>query len=398
MQPLQNISIERALDLILEHVPPVGVERVSLGMALGTVLKETIAAEEAMPSFHRSAMDGYAVVYGDKTDELKIVEEILMGKVPRETIQIGSCARIYTGGMIPEGATAVVPRENVERVGERIRVLKWEKNDFVRRAGDEAAQGEILIEQGKLLDAVDLGILASVGVVSPKISLPVRVVHFTSGNEVIAPEEKPKRGEIRNSNRILMQSLLEKNGVRLIVQDHLLEDREAAFGRLIQVPSESYDLLLISGGASVGDHDGTKELLRKLGYRLLFESLNLRPGKPLICGVKGSKMAFGIPGNPVSHFVLYHLFIKPLISLMRGESGSISRRSGLLVKREIDLNPRRTFYPARVLWKGDQYQVEPLNWKNSGNLVGLRNCTGLVDVAAGQGKLSLGERVEWMTV
>lgn len=381
----QSLEASHAMEIIFSKVPRVAEERVSLGMAHGAILREEIFADQSMPPFDRSAMDGYAIQKEDCSESLLILEEIGMGTVPLQTVREGECSRIFTGGMIPGGADQVIPQEMVERKENRIHVLEKPRSSFIRYQGEDYRKGERLLKSGVRLGAIELSILASVGAIFPLVSIPVRVVHFTSGNEIVSPEQVPEAGQIRNTNSILMESLLSKSGVRVVHQGHLVEDFRRSMELLQQVDKEEFDLLLISGGASVGDHDYSKRILQELGFELIFGSLNLRPGKPLVFGVRGRQLCFAIPGNPVSHFVIYHRFLKSVISKMEGGGEELNWREGVLTEgiRE-GKNSRHTLWPVKVEWERErgQYQITPLKWNSSGDLRGLLECNGLLDIKA----------------
>jgi len=389
-----NHSIEStdAMEMIFSKVTAVGEERVSLGMARGAVLREEIYADQAMPPFDRSAMDGYAIQAEDRSESLIVLEEIPMGKAPLHSVSAGKCSRIFTGGMIPQGANQVIPQEMVERKEDRIRLLEKPKSSFIRLQGEDYRQGERLIKSGERLGPVELSILASVGAVYPLVSMPVRVVHFTSGNEIVSPEKTPGPGEIRNTNSILFESLLSASGARLIHQGHLPENLERSVDQLKQIKDSEFDLLFISGGASVGDHDYSKRIFQALVYEFIFESLNLRPGKPLVFGVKGKQLCFAIPGNPVAHFVIYHRFLKSMISKMEGEHQELSWREGILTERILEgRNLRCTLWPIRLEWRDQRYQITPLKWNSSGDLRGLLGCRGLLEIPPGGQDLKKGD-------
>ena len=387
----QSLEPEQAMEMIFSKVTVVGEERVSLGMARGAVLREEIYADQAMPPFDRSAMDGYAIQSEDPSESLIVLEEIAMGKAPIHSICAGECSRIFTGGMIPQGANQVIPQEMVERKEDRIRLLEKPMSSFIRRKGEDYRQGERLIKSGERLGPVELSILASVGAVYPLVSMPVRVVHFTSGNEIVSPEKTPGVGEIRNTNSILFESLLSASGARLIHQGHLPENLERSLDQLKQIEDSEFDLLFISGGASVGDHDYSKSIFEELGFELQFESLNLRPGKPLVFGVRGKQLCFAIPGNPVAHFVIYHRFLKSMISKMEGVEEELTWREGILMESLCGgASSRHTLWPSRVEWRDQQYHITPLKWNSSGDLRGLLGCQGLLEIQSGEQEFKKG--------
>jgi len=293
----------------------------------------------------------------------------------------------------------VVPQEMVERKGNQIKILESPKSSFIRYQGEDCQKGEILLKSGDRLGAVEQSILASVGAVFPLVSMPVRVLHFSSGNEIVSPEMVPGIGQIRNTNSILMESLLSESGARIVHQGHLPEDFNRSMELIRPWESEEVDLLLISGGASVGDHDYSRKIFNELGYELVFESLNLRPGKPLVFGVKGRQLCFAIPGNPVSHYVIFHRFLKLLISRMEGGSSDLNWREGILTEElEGGGNKRNTLWPVGVEWREGSYRITPLKWNSSGDLRGLLGCSGLLDLRSGVERIETGNQVRFIKI
>jgi molybdopterin molybdotransferase len=283
-------------------------------------------------------------------------------------------------------------QENVERTGDRIRVARREAAANISFRGEDVRAGAPLLPAGMKLNAGALALLATVGNASPLVSPRLRVVHYTTGDELVPPDQTPKPGQIRDSNSILIRSLLQDFQCD-VEQGHLPENFELAKSAIEKRSRnagaiESADVLLVSGGASVGEKDFTRLLLEWLGYEVVFSQVNLRPGRPLIFGVSGSRIAFGLPGNPLSHFVCFHFAVAAALAGLTGGTTPVFLRGQLAEKLEDQPCPRETLWPARLEWDpGGTTRLHPLAWANSGNVACLAAANALVRVPANQGSL-----------
>ncbi len=268
----------------------------------------------------------------------------------------------------------------------------------MRRRGEEVKAGAPLVETGVVLDAGKLSLLASVGCVHPLVSPRLRVVHFTTGDEVIPPDQTPGPGQIRDSNSILIRGLLQNFSCELF-QSHLPEDFEVAKAQIKNhlEKMEKAHVVLISGGASVGDKDFTRPLLESLGFDIVFSQISIRPGRPVIFGVNGCRIAFGLPGNPLSHFVCFHLFVAAALAKLSGAPPRLFLR-GRLGARLNDQNPRETLWPARWQWLGGQPLMYPLKWSSSGDLTCLTEADALVRVPPNSPAMDVGAEVDFLPI
>ncbi len=223
--------------------------------------------------------------------------------------------------------------------------------------------------------------------------------HFTTGDEIVRPDQTLKPGQVRDSNSILIHGLLQKFSCHL-EQTHLPEDFELAKSAIStrQSAIENSDLLLVSGGASVGEKDFTGPLLEWLGFEIVFSQVNVRPGRPLIFGQNGGRIAFGLPGNPLSHFVCFHLFVVAALAGLAGGKGPTFRRGTLTAKLEGGPNPRETLWPARCEGKDGKLELTPLPWNSSGDVTSLPSTTALIRVPASHGPFAAGTEMEFLPV
>jgi len=237
-----------------------------------------------------------------------------------------------------------------------------------------------------------------VGCVRPVVSPRLRVVHFTTGDEIVPPDQKPAPGQIRDSNSILIRALLERYSCE-VVQRHLPEDFEQARAAISAINHQrsTINVLLVSGGASVGEKDFTRPLLEWLGFEIVFNRVAIRPGAPLIFGIDGPRVAFGLPGNPLSHFVCYQLFVKAALARLMGMAAPKFLRGALAAKLEEANNPRETLWPARCEPGERGWVLTPLRWSSSGDVSGLVTANALVRVPAKSADLAAGTTVDFIS-
>jgi molybdopterin molybdotransferase len=367
---------------------------VPLAQAHGRTLRESLTADEDIPAFDRSAMDGYAIRADDPATEFRVVCEIPAGTVPTRAIGLGECARIFTGSPIPEGGTQVIVQEVAQRSGDAVTFSQRGKGINIRSRGEDAREGSVLIERGTQLGAVELSLCAQLGKCAPLIAPRPRILHIATGSELVAPDEIPEAGKIRDSNSTLIAALAAEAGAEIAHQFRVGDDPAQLVGAISGTDIGSWDMLLLSGGASVGDHDFGARTLRELGFSLHFTQLNLRPGKPLIFATRGRHLAFVIPGNPLSHLVCWHLVIRAALDML-----AIGAIEFALVEAPLggDValkgNPRETWWPARIAWENGGAKFLPLKWQSSGDLTGIIGLDALIRVPAGITAVQPGETI-----
>jgi molybdopterin molybdotransferase len=371
------ISLQEARRIITESLSPLPAKELPLAEALGSVLAAPVLADAWYPSGDRATMDGYVVRSGQEPGEFTVTGEIQAGAIPDRVLGLGEAMRIFTGALVPEGGGLVIPQEMAERNGETVKIPIFPELRFIRTKGSEAQPGGIILPTGARLGPAELAMLAQVGAVAPSVIGRPVVRHIATGGEIVPPEETPPEGKIRDTNTSLLHALLGNQGVQSISSSRCADDPAA----LVDLCAEPCDLLLISGGASVGDYDFGAEALRRLGFTIHFDKVNLRPGKPLTFATKGSQAAFVIPGNPVSHFVCFHVAIRLAVELMSGIAPSWSFLDlDLHGEAILKPDPRETFWPARAEALSGSLVVSPLRWSTSGDTFSLAGTNALVQV------------------
>lgn len=312
--------VSAALEALLADVPMLGNETLSVEQAAGRVLGETVTARLDVPSFDNSAMDGYALHHRDAGRRLPISQRIAAGS-PVQPLEDGSCARIFTGGEIPPGADCVVMQERVEVTGDTALVpADIAAGDNIRRRGRDVASGSTLLEAGTRLEAAALGHLAGQGITEVAVRRRPRVALLSTGDEIVDPGQSLGPGQLYNSNRPMLRRLLERFGATLVMTASIPDDPAATREVLAEAASQA-DIVVTTGGVSVGEEDHVKAAVESLGQLDLWR-LAIRPGKPLALGRiprrDGETRFVGLPGNPVSSFVGAWLFLRPLVGSMLG--------------------------------------------------------------------------------
>jgi molybdopterin molybdotransferase len=329
-------------------------------------------------------MDGYAIPANDPSPKFRVVAQIQAGAAPQRPLRPGECARILTGAPVP-GASRVLMQEHTRIEGGFMVPLKPETATNVRRHGEDARKGDLLLSSGTRLGPGDLALLAANGIVLPKVSPLVRVAHFATGNELVGPEEKAGPGLIRDSNSTLVAALTARLGGQMVRQERVRDD----FDRLLKKAraiTASCDLLLLSGGAGAGEYDFGQRLLSALGFGIHFTAVNLRPGKPLLFATRGRQAAFVLPGNPISHLVTLHLAVRAAFERFAGLAPAWPavrvRLAESFIHRPTD---RQTAWPARlkILAGSGELVAHALPWQSSGDVTGLAGVNALLILEAG---------------
>ncbi|MGV0817981.1 molybdopterin molybdotransferase MoeA [Martelella sp. AMO21009] len=313
------LSVERAGEILLEHAPRVSdTETVALAEASERVLGEDIVSRITQPPFSASAMDGYAVRatdIGPAGAELQVIGEVAAGAMPDAHVTAGTAMRIFTGAPLPQGADSVVIQENTEKRGDAGVFFKTAAavGDNVREAGQDFADGDILLSHGRALDARALSLAAAGGHATLSVFRRPRIAVLATGNELVPPGTLPGPGQISASGSVAITALARNNGAD-VIDLGIAGDSESAIRRAVEKAVEAkVDILVTIGGASVGDHDLIRPTLSAMGMELDFWKIAMRPGKPLMVGRLADMRVLGLPGNPVSSFVCALLFAEPLI-------------------------------------------------------------------------------------
>ncbi|MFL5826873.1 MAG: gephyrin-like molybdotransferase Glp [Thermoleophilaceae bacterium] len=367
-------------------------EELEIATALGRVLAEDVTSAERLPPFDSSAMDGFALIAGSG-GELDLAGESRAGAPWSGELSRGQAVRISTGAEIPAGANAVVPIERAEERDGRVVAPETRVGENVRYAGEDVREGETVLRAGDTLGPAELAVLASLGHARVRVGAQPRVAVLATGDELVPPGEPLGPGQIRDSNAIALAAQAESAGAR-VVERATVRDEPAATTAALGQALGSADVVCVSGGVSVGPHDHVKPALRELGVEEVFWGVRLKPGKPTWFGTAPGKLVFGLPGNPVSAMVTFHLFARPALrALQGGDAGDVRVRA--VLDAPIERNPARDqAIRCRVEARDDGFHVEPTKEQGSHVLTSMLGAGALALVPAGEGSLAAGDRVD----
>jgi molybdopterin molybdotransferase len=362
----------------MAHLRPLGSEWISRRMALGRLLLERIVADRDYPSGDLSTMDGYAIAE-ERRETYLVAGENSPGNGPGAPLDRGSARRIFTGAELPQGAGRVVPQEATERSGDRVTIKSHPDAAYVRRQGSEAKEGDSVLEAGIRIGPVEQSLLATVGVSSVRTAVRPRVVHIVTGDELIDPDSSTPGSSIRDSNSELVKATLSRRGYDLAFQLRIGDDRELTIQTVAESARQS-DLLLLSGGASVGDHDHARAALEAAGFHFLVHGVNLRPGKPVGIARRENQWAIALPGNPVSHLVSLQLFVFPILRGLEGETKIEPQfiEGNLQAAPSAEVPRRTTLWPAIANAKDGMINLVPHRFLSSGDLIGIAGVNALI--------------------
>ena len=394
------ISVDEAHRLILERVRPLAAERVPIERAAGRVLAGTATAEVDLPPFASSAMDGFAVRAVDVSagGTLPVVEEIAAGRPPSRALAAGEAMAISTGGVVPDGADTVVPLELVQHEGSRVTFGEEARQGAnVRPRGGDTQAGQPVLEAGTPLGPAQVGALAAAGVSEVQCAKRPRVGILVTGTELRQPGEALEPGQIYESNGLMLAAALGDAGA-VPAQLGVVADNEEELRRTMERALLGFDMLVTSGGASVGPHDLVRAVQAKLRAEEVFWGVSVKPGKPVAFSVRRDTPIFNLPGNPVSVLVTFELFVRPAVNALLGLPDPLPRfHTGRLAAPVRRNEHRDELIRARTAPReGDETLLRPLDGQESHMMVRSGTADALVYVEAGADELAAGSSVRYL--
>jgi molybdopterin molybdotransferase len=378
------LTLEAAIEAVLARSEPLPGERVPLEEAAGRVLAEHALAVVDLPPFASSAMDGFALRSADTPGRLPVVARIAAGSPAPGVLRRGETMGIATGGVVPEGADAVVPIERVVQTDDRVEVShRVGERDNVRPQGGDARTGDVVLEAGTRLGAAQVGALAAAGIPEVTCARRARVAVLATGSELRAPGETLEPGEIYEANGAMLAAALRAHGADVDRLAPVRDDEDAhrdALARALEA-----DVVVSSGGVSVGPHDLVRRIASELGVQEVFWRVAVKPGKPISFGVRDATLVFGLPGNPVSTLVGFELFVRPALRALEGERDPGPRFRQASLVRPVRRNDARDEL-VRARWRGGA--LEALDGQESHMIVRAAGADALVLIPRGDGELS----------
>jgi molybdopterin molybdotransferase len=392
------LTLEEALERILEHARPLPTETVATEAARGRVVREPARALVDLPPFPSSAMDGFAVRAANTPGELPVAFRVAAGEAPPSALPPASAAGIATGGTVPEEADAVVPVELAEDRGDRVVIsAPATSGQHIRRRGGDVHEGDVVVAAGTRLGAAQIGALAAAGIPEVRCSTLPRVVVLATGSELRPAGEPLAPGQIYESNRSMIAAALAGAGAEIEVLP-VVEDDEAAHRAAIARGLEA-DALITSGGVSMGPHDLVRRVAAELGVEEIFWGVAVKPGKPLAFGVRGETLVFGLPGNPVSSLVGSLLFVRPALLARQGVADPAPMFVHGRLSRSLRRNAQRDeFVRAKRVESTDGPVLEAIVGQESHMIVRAAVADALIHVPRGDGELSEGADVRYLVL
>jgi len=395
------INYEEARALVLSALKTRPAETVPLAEALGRTLARDIKARENIPPFTKATMDGYAVraedtraAGKDAAVELEVTEDLPAGRVCRKPVGRGQAVRIMTGAPLPKDADAVVMVEDTEKTAGRVKVRREVKPGAnIGQAGEDLKKGELVLERGAMIGPAETGLLAAAGLARVPVVRRPKLAVIATGDEIVEPGDRKGPGQIRNSNgpALLAMALRAGADARYL---GIARDRNSSL-RAKLARAKGADILVLTGGVSVGDYDLVRDELRTAGVKQVFWQVRIKPGKPVFFGRRGSQLVFGLPGNPTSAMVTFLLFVQPAIERLLGRTNPGPRGGRAVLAEDIVLKPGRTQFLRGVLdAEGPVLKVAPYPDQKSGVLRSMARSRVLIVVPPDVSRLEKGQDVE----
>ncbi len=382
------LTFEEALRTVLDSAQCLGSEHIDIILAINRILVEDAKSDMDMPPFNKSAMDGYACRRADLANELEVVETIPAGYTPTKSIEPNQCAKIMTGASVPQGADCVVMVEFTENpTDSTVRFVGEDTSDNICQKGEDIKAGQVVLPKGTRIRPQHIAVLASVGCAQPVVSKRPRVGILATGDELVQPECRPGPSQIRNSNSFQLAAQVESMGA--VAKNYgIAKDTDKAIDNMFKEAVEENDVVLVSGGVSMGDYDLVPGIFRQNKIDLLFEKVAIKPGKPTVFGVSENIYCFGLPGNPVSTFILFELLVKPfLYKLMCYDYKSIAVKMPLAESFKRKKVDRQTWIPVAFTNSG---LLKPVSYHGSAHINALCIADGLISIGVGVEEIEKG--------
>ena len=384
------ISVQDAFAILQNNLPALQQGEYSLVQARKHILAQDIFSPVNMPRFRQSAMDGYALCLFDGLD-YEIIGEIKAGDSHLVNLLPGQALKIFTGAAVPDSAQAVIQIEKVSEKNGRLHLQEpVESETNVRPVGEQILVGELALEKGTMLNAAAIGFLAGLGITSARVFKKPSVGIVITGNELVKPDESLEHGKVYESNGIMLESALKEAYFEAVTMYEVNDDFESTKDKLEEALSAN-DVVLVSGGISVGDYDFVARALKELEVETLFYKVNQKPGKPLFAGKTKDKMIFALPGNPAAALTCFYVYVLPTLSILSGKSSNYNQSKKILIAHDYSVrNTRSQFLKANIV----NDQVTVLSHQASSMLNSFAVSNGLVFVLDGTFELKKGDKVD----
>ncbi|MEN6327909.1 MAG: gephyrin-like molybdotransferase Glp [Syntrophomonas sp.] len=397
----QNILLEEAQELLLNYCPQTEKKNISLSDALGRVLGEDVKARESIPPFDRSPYDGYAFRAEDTQNAtkenpttLKVIEEVAAGHVPQNKVVKGQAVKILTGAPIPEGANAVIKYEETELKGNFISIHGPVKpGENVVPAGEDVTRGEIIASRGTVITSPVMGLMAALGITRASVYQCPRIAIVSTGDELLDISEPLALGKIRNSNSYTLKGYIRTIGADPVMIGTARDNtEEVAF--LIEQGLERADMVITTGGVSVGDYDLVRNAVEYIGAETLYWRIRIKPGSPTLAACKNGKVILGLSGNPAAAMVVFQLLTIPYIKKMAGRKNYLHEEIAVVLKKDFQkASPCRRFLRGKLVFENGMTFMDTTGSQGNGILHSMIGCNVLAEIPEGSGPVQAGEKL-----
>jgi len=399
---LKSISMEMALDIFQRYASTVGIEEICVTDSFERILAEDIVAGFPLPPFCRSPLDGYALraadtatAHEDNPITLRVTQTVYAGEVPTKPLLAGETTAVTTGAPLPEGSDSVIKFEAIRRDGDTIAIsTPLRAGENVVPQGEDIARGEKALEKGTNITPAAVGLLASLGLLRVKVFKKPRVAVISTGDELLDLGEPLRPGKIYNSNLYTLSAQIREAGGTAFPIGAIPDEKTAITAALKRALLE-YDMIITTGGASVGGKDLVKEAIALSGANTLFWKVGMKPGTPAVCGEKDGKLIVGLSGNPSAAMITFIMLVRPILRAMAGKrSVNLPEVSAVMEEPFRKKSSQRRLLRAVVTWKDGAYHAIPAGIQSPGALKSMVVCNSLIDIPAEHGPLQAGEKVK----
>jgi molybdopterin molybdotransferase len=393
----EMILLAEALEILERELAAASlpIETIPVRKALcRTVVEDQIACLD-LPPFDKSAMDGYAVGARDERDEYRVLETIAAGDIPSKNLIAGTAAKVMTGAAVPDGTAKVIMVEETREEDGKIHVLSHSKTANICYKGEDIRRGDVVLRAPAVLGPLEIANLIAVGITEVKVTKPIRIAILATGNEIVDSPNQLQPGKIMNSNGPMLEGLCRKYSLEIATRAIVTDEPNATVSAIREALNNA-DIVVLSGGVSVGDFDFVPEAIKRVGLQLHFNRIAVKPGKPMTFASSDGKVVFGLPGNPVAVYLMFHLFVLYAARLMAGRKPRVHYISLPLA---CDFHRRKTqrlaFLPCQLVRNG---MLEPTEYHGTAHLRALLNSDGFFVVPKGTTEILAGEKVDYLSI
>ena len=393
----EMILLTEALEILEQELAGITlpVETVPVRQAFGRTVVEDQTACFDLPPFDKSAMDGYAVPAGDEPEEYTVIETVPAGAVPGKNLAAGTAIKVMTGAPVPNGTAKVVMIEQTCQVNEKVRILSHSKAINICRKGQDIRCGDVVLRVPAVLGPLEIANLIAVGITEVKVTKPVRIAILATGNEIVDSPDQLQPGKIMNSNGPMLEGLCRKYSLEIAISAIVTDEYNATVSAIRKALNDA-DIVVLSGGVSVGDYDFVADAMKQAGLNLHFNRIAVKPGKPMTFASSGKRIAFGLPGNPVAVYLMFHLFVLYAVRLITGVKPDLRyvtlRLAGDFRRRKAE---RMAFLPCQLTPDG---MLKPVEYHGTAHLHALLDSDGFFVVPKGVTDVPAGTKVDYISL